>query len=144
MWELLLMMVAMFAILYLLMIRPQKKRFAEHQATIDALQPGVRVLLTSGIFGTLSHIGERHAIVELAPGTEVTLLKNNIARPVEADEEEFELTDEDLAQDDPFGTDDFATDGLTSDDIAADAGQQDLPTADSGYDEPFDPRGKNA
>lgn len=98
--ELIIMFAAMFAILYFLMIRPQKKRMQQHQATIDALQPGTRVLLNSGFFVTLSHIGERHAIVELAPGVEVTLAKTSIARVVTDEEEEFELTDEELVVED--------------------------------------------
>ena len=90
----LLMIVAFGALMYFLMIRPQQKRLKEHQSTIAALSPGTRVLLTSGIFATIRHIGERQAIVELAPGTEVTVVKNNIARPITEDEEEFEFADE--------------------------------------------------
>ena len=99
--ELILMLAAMFAIFYFLLVRPQKKRQQQHQQTVDAMQPGQRVILTSGFFATLTHMGERQAIVELAPGVEITVLKGNIARPAEADEEEFELTDDD-AQVDPF------------------------------------------
>lgn len=101
--ELVFMLVAMFAIFYFLLVRPQKKRQQQHQATVDALQPGQRVILTSGYFATISHMGERQAIVELAPGVEVTVLKGNIARPAEADEEEFEFADDhpgDVAPDD--------------------------------------------
>ena len=76
------------------MIRPQQKRMREHQSQIDALQPGERVILTSGIFATLSHIADTQAIVELAPGVEVTILKQAIARVAKNDEEEFEFTDE--------------------------------------------------
>ncbi len=93
--ELVFMLVAMFAIFYFLLVRPQKKRQQQHQAAVDALQPGNRVILTSGFFATISHMGERQAIVELAPGVEITVLKANIARAAEADEEEFELTDDD-------------------------------------------------
>lgn len=93
-FSLLLMIVAFGAIMYFLMIRPQQKRMKEHQALINAIQPGTRVLLTSGIFGTVRHIGERQVIVELAPGTEVTMIKGNIAKVVGADEEEFEFSDD--------------------------------------------------
>lgn len=93
-FSLLLMIVAFGAIMYFLMIRPQQKRMKEHQALINAIQPGTRVLLTSGIFGTVRHIGERQVIVELAPGTEVTMVKGNIAKVVGADEEEFEFSDD--------------------------------------------------
>ena len=92
--DLILMIVAFGALMYFLMIRPQQKRMKAHQATITALAPGARVLLTSGIFATVRHLGERHAIVELAPGTEITIVKANIARPTTEDEEEFEFSDD--------------------------------------------------
>lgn len=92
--DLILMIVAFGALMYFLMIRPQQKRMKEHQAAIGALAPGSRVLMTSGMFGTVRHLGERQAIVELAPGVEITVVKGNIARPVTADEEEFEFADE--------------------------------------------------
>ena len=92
--EMLLMLVIFVGAAYFLMIRPQQKRMREHQPQIDALQPGERVILTSGIFATLSHIADTQAIVELAPGVEVTILKQAIARVAKNDEEEFEFTDE--------------------------------------------------
>ena len=92
--EMLLMLVVFVGAAYFLMIRPQQKRMREHQSQIDALQPGERVILTSGIFATLSHIADTQAIVELAPGVEVTILKQVIARVAKNDEEEFEFTDE--------------------------------------------------
>ncbi len=92
--DLLLMLVLFAGAVYFLMIRPQQKRMREHQSQIDALQPGERVILTSGIFATLSHIADTQAIVELAPGVEVTILKQAIARVAKNDEEEFEFTDD--------------------------------------------------
>ena len=99
--DLLLMLVVFVGAAYFLMIRPQQKRMREHQSQIDALQPGERVILTSGIFATLSHIADTQAIVELAPGVEVTILKQAIARVTKNDEEEFEFTDE--AEETPEG-----------------------------------------
>ena len=99
--EMLLMLVVFVGAAYFLMIRPQQKRMREHQSQIDALQPGARVILSSGVFATLSHIADTQAIVELAPGVEVTILKQAIARVAKNDEEEFEFTDE--AEETPEG-----------------------------------------
>lgn len=93
--DLILMMIALFAVMYFLMIRPQQKRMKQHQEMQSSLAPGARVLLTSGLFGTITNVGERQIIVELAPGVEVTVLKGNVARAITADEEEFEFTDAD-------------------------------------------------
>ena len=99
--DLLLMLVVFVGAAYFLMIRPQQKRMREHQSQIDALLPGARVILHSGIFATISHIADTQAIVELAPGVEVTILKQAIARVAKNDEEEFEFTDE--AEETPEG-----------------------------------------
>lgn len=92
--ELLIMLVALFAIMYFLMIRPQQKRMKADQEMRQGLVEGDRVLLTSGIFATISHIGERQFIVEIAPDAEVTILKGNVARKVDPSEEEFEFSDD--------------------------------------------------
>ena len=89
-FDLIFMMIALFAVMYFLMIRPQQKRAKQHQDMQSSLSVGSRVLLTSGMFGTVAHVGERQIIVELAPGVEVTVLKGNVARTVTADDEEVE------------------------------------------------------
>ncbi|SHI61584.1 preprotein translocase subunit YajC [Tessaracoccus bendigoensis DSM 12906] len=96
--EMILLLVAMFAIMYFLMIRPQQKKMREDQEMRSQLSPGDRVLLTSGVFATVAHIGERQMIVELAPGVEVTVLKGNVARKVDVADEEFEFTDDSATQ----------------------------------------------
>ncbi|MBB1510052.1 preprotein translocase subunit YajC [Tessaracoccus sp. MC1756] len=92
-FDLIIMIVAMIALFYFMIIRPQRKRMQQHQEMQQQLVPGARVLLTSGMFGTVVHVGERQLIVELAPGAEVTVLKGNVARTANPDEEEFEFDD---------------------------------------------------
>ena len=92
--DLILMMIALFAVMYFLMIRPQQKRAKQHQEMQSGLSVGDRVLLTSGMFGNVTYVGERQMIIELAPGVEVTVLKGNVARKVLPEDEEFEFTDE--------------------------------------------------
>ncbi|MDO5735624.1 MAG: preprotein translocase subunit YajC [Propionibacteriaceae bacterium] len=136
--DLILMIVAFGALMYFLMIRPQQKRVKEHQASIGALTTGTRVLLTSGVFATVRHLGERHAIVELAPGVEITIIKGNIARPTTADEEEFEFADDvDVVSD---------VDGLVleGDEASADLVDPDMtidPEMRFDHETTFDPRG---
>jgi len=93
-WEFLLIIVAFIALMYFMMVRPQKKRQEEQKALLNALQPGSRVLLNSGIIGTIRAIGDAQMVVELAPGTEVTVLKQVIVKPMKPEEEEFEYADD--------------------------------------------------
>ncbi len=87
---LILLMVVAF---YFLIIRPQKKRQQAQQKTMSELTPGTRVLLGSGLFGTVSWVGSKQAILEVAPGVEMTVLKQAIARVVTPGDEYSEPVD---------------------------------------------------
>lgn len=65
------LIVAMFAVLYFLMIRPQMKRAKEHKNLIDALQKGDEVVTVGGVLGRISKVGDAHLSVEIAPNVEV-------------------------------------------------------------------------
>ncbi len=101
--DMLLMVVLFGAVIYFVMIRPQQKRLKEQQEMFNSLQPGARVVLTSGVFATIVHAAETQMIVELAPGVEVTILKQAIIRLAKPDEEEFEFTDEAGEAENPAG-----------------------------------------
>jgi preprotein translocase subunit YajC len=87
---LILLMVLAF---YFLILRPQKKRQQAQQKTMSELTPGTRVLLGSGVFGTITWVGSKQAILEIAPGVELTVLKQAIARVVTPGDEYAEPVD---------------------------------------------------
>ena len=91
--EMLLLMVVFIGLMYVLMVLPQKKKMNAQRKMLSALEPGSRVMLNSGMFGTLRANGEQQMVVELAPGVEVTVLKQAVVRAVTAQEEEFEYSD---------------------------------------------------
>jgi len=62
---------AMFAVLYFLMIRPQMKRAKEHKAMIDALQKGDEVVTAGGVLGRVSKISDAYIGVEIASNVEI-------------------------------------------------------------------------
>lgn len=80
---------------YFLIMRPQKKRQQAAQRTINESQPGTRVMLGSGVFGTIVAVGDRQIVLEIAPGVELTVLKQAIARVVTDDDEDTEFIVED-------------------------------------------------
>lgn len=93
MLETVLMFVLMGAALYFLMIRPQQKRAKEQQNLMSALAVGSRIMTISGIIGTVKHLGEKQAVIEVSPGVEMTIDKRAISpQPVE---DEFEYADSD-------------------------------------------------
>jgi len=95
-YQTLIMIALMVVAFYFLIMRPQRKRQQAIQRTMNELTPGTRVLLNSGIFGTVLAVGDRQALIELAPGVELTVLKQAIARiATEADEDTFVEDDDD-------------------------------------------------
>ena len=75
----LLMPIALIAIMYFLMIRPQMKRAKEHREMLGKLGKGDEVLTNGGIAGTVSDIGDSFVTVEIAPNVQVRLQKAAIA-----------------------------------------------------------------
>jgi len=71
-------MIAVFAILWFLMIRPQMKRAKEHKAMLATLQKGDEVVTQGGIAGTITKLNDNFINVEIADGTEVHVQKTAI------------------------------------------------------------------
>lgn len=90
----LILIALMVVAFYFLILRPQKKRQQAVQQTMNSLQPGTRVLLGSGLFGTIVAIGDKQAVVEVSPGVELTVVKQAIARIVTDADEDTTLLDE--------------------------------------------------
>lgn len=78
MWGMIIYCVIIMAILYLFMIRPNKKRMAEYQKMLDSIKVGNRVL-AAGIYGTVKNVNERTINMEIAKGVVVEVNKNAIA-----------------------------------------------------------------
>jgi preprotein translocase subunit YajC len=87
--------------MYFLMIRPAKRQQQAQQKLMDSLEVGSRVMLTSGVFGSIRHLGDRQAIIEISPGVDLTVLRRAIAKAVAPDEEEFEYADSNEVNDPP-------------------------------------------
>ena len=71
------MLVALFAIVYFFMIRPQNKRQKEIQKFRNALQRGQEIVTIGGIHGTINSIDENDntVMVEVATGVKIKFEK---------------------------------------------------------------------
>jgi preprotein translocase subunit YajC len=67
-----------FAIFYLLMIRPQSKKAKELAAKLNSLKPGDKVVTSSGIVGTVVAIKDRTLSLRSAE-TKLEVLKSAVA-----------------------------------------------------------------
>ena len=72
------LIVAMFAVLYFLMIRPQMKRAKEHKTMVEALQKGDEVVTAGGILGRISKVGDANLTLEIAPNVEIQVQRNAV------------------------------------------------------------------
>jgi preprotein translocase subunit YajC len=70
-FESIFLIIAMFAVLYFLMIRPQMKRAKEHKAMVEALQKGDEVVTAGGLLGRITRVGEGIVSVEVANNVEI-------------------------------------------------------------------------
>ena len=95
----LILVLLMVVAFYFLILRPQKKRQQAMQKTMRELQPGDRVLLGSGLFGTLVSTGDKQAVLEIAPGVELTVLKQAIVRRATEADEDAEYDDDAVTED---------------------------------------------
>lgn len=77
-WGMLLYCLIIFAIIYIFMVRPNKKRMAEYQKMLDSLKVGNRVL-AAGIYGTIKKINEKSIEMEIADGVVIEVNKGAIA-----------------------------------------------------------------
>ena len=124
---------------YFLLLRPQKKRQQAQQKTMNEIVPGTRVLLGSGIFGTIVSAGAKQAVLETSPGVHVTVLKQAIARVIKpgdefSEPEEVEDDEDDLIE--PGSSDivseyDTTTHTSTYDTPEYDTSSYDRPAADN-------------
>ena len=96
----LILIALMVVAFYFLIMRPQRKRQQEVQRTLSALTPGQRVMLGSGLFGTVVAVGQKQVVLETSPGTELTVLKQAVARVVTEADEDGAVDETDLDADD--------------------------------------------
>ncbi|MBX9742409.1 MAG: preprotein translocase subunit YajC [Chthoniobacterales bacterium] len=62
-------------IFYFLLIRPQQKQRKEHQALINSLKTGDKVVTSSGIHGMIANVKENTFIVKVADNVKLEIDK---------------------------------------------------------------------
>ena len=74
------MIVAMFAIVYFFMIRPQRTRQKEIENFRKSLTIGSKVITASGVYGTVKSLneGQPYLTIEIAKGVTVQIDRNYV------------------------------------------------------------------
>ena len=71
-------LIAIFALFYFFLIRPQNKRQKEHRAMVAALEKGQEVVTGGGLLGKVSEVGDLWVTVEVADGVALKIQKSTI------------------------------------------------------------------
>lgn len=82
-FSMLIMMAVIFAVFFFLIIRPQRKKQKEHQALVQALKGGERVITAGGIFGTIDRVMEDRVEIKVDKNTRMQVLKTSISTIVD-------------------------------------------------------------
>ena len=78
-WPMIIFLVVIFALFYFVMIRPQRKRQKEHQAMMEELQRGDRVITAGGIYGTIESLSEDSVVIKIEGGTTMRVARSSVA-----------------------------------------------------------------
>lgn len=86
------LIVVMIIAFYFLIIRPQRKRSQQQQEMVRKLEPGARVVTTTGIYATIIALGDKQVVLETSPGAQIIMLKQAVGRVVGDEEEDSALS----------------------------------------------------
>jgi preprotein translocase subunit YajC len=72
-------LIAIFAIFWFLMIRPQQQRAKAHRAMVDAVKKGDEVVTGGGIIGKVVRVMDGEIEIEVATGVKLRVLKGTLS-----------------------------------------------------------------
>lgn len=86
----LIFLVALVALLWFVLIRPQRQRQATHRALLQELAVDDEVVTAGGVYGRVRSLADDHVLLEIAPGTQVRVAKEAITGVIQKDEQQDE------------------------------------------------------
>lgn len=72
--------VAMFGVMYFLIIRPQQKKTKEQKSMLSALKQGDDVVTTSGILGRVTDLTDKVVTLEVDSKVRIKMLKSQVVQ----------------------------------------------------------------
>jgi preprotein translocase subunit YajC len=105
--EAILPLIAMFGLMWLLLIRPQQRRVRQHQAIVSALQDGDEVVTAGGIHGIITEVEDDTVLVEISPDVVIRVLTGAISQRLTPPDELDDEVEDDFDHDDEDEDDDL-------------------------------------
>ena len=100
----LIILVALFVLMWLFLIRPQRRRSDAQMTMQDRLRIGDEIITAGGLHATVLSIEGDVLEIEIAPGTIVRLDRRAVAAVADRDEPEEIQVDEELEEEQPIST----------------------------------------
>jgi preprotein translocase subunit YajC len=75
----LIVLVAMFALLWVFLIMPQRRRAQAQRELLASVEVGDEVLTVGGLIGRVRSAKDEELALEIAPGTEVRVARRSVA-----------------------------------------------------------------
>lgn len=95
----LLPLVLIVVVFYFLLVRPQRRRQQQQAQMQSQVEPGQRVMTTSGMLATVIAIEDDAVVLEIAPGVEARFVRQAINQVIdERLDEDDEETEEDATE----------------------------------------------
>ena len=79
------MIIAIFGVMWLFMIRPQRKQQKELEKFRNELKKGDKIVTAGGIYGTVADIQERTVLIKVDGEIKLRVDKNSIVRDYSTD-----------------------------------------------------------
>jgi preprotein translocase subunit YajC len=79
----LLPLVALFAIFYFLIIRPQQKQAKAHKEMVSNLKKGDKIVTNGGLMVEVTKVEDAYFVVKNSDGTEMKLVREFVAKLLE-------------------------------------------------------------
>lgn len=73
-----LMIVALIAIFYFFMIRPQQKKQNEIKKFREGIKPGDQIVTAGGIYGKVRNVNDTTFVIEIAKDVKITIDKGSV------------------------------------------------------------------
>lgn len=77
-WPMLIFIVLLFAMMYFVMIRPQRRRQREHQEFVEQLHRGDKVVTSGGIYGEIESVSDENVVLRIESGGTMRIAKSSI------------------------------------------------------------------
>ncbi|MDR0931956.1 MAG: preprotein translocase subunit YajC [Victivallales bacterium] len=77
------LMLVVLGVMFFFTFRSQKKQQQKRQKMLDTIAKGTRVMLNTGMFGTVVEVKAKSYMVEIADKVVVEVIKNGVAEAVE-------------------------------------------------------------